>query len=79
MQLGPYPLIPDPPPNGRTREDIEIELRDVLSEARQQPQCQRIRQMRGSLAETSEPLISDLDLIQAKDVINGLGDCLLCR
>jgi hypothetical protein len=79
LQLGPYPLIPDPPPNGRTREDIEIELRGVLSEARQQPQCQRIRQMRGSLAETSEPLISDLDLIQAKDVINGLGDCLLCR
>ena len=27
LQLGPYPLAPDPPPNGRTREDIEDELR----------------------------------------------------
>lgn len=79
LQLGPYPLVPDPPGNGRTREAIEDELRGVLSETRQQPQCERIRQIRGSLAETSEPLISDLDLIQAKDVINGLGDCLLCR
>jgi hypothetical protein len=79
LHLGPYPVAPDPPPNGRTREDIEDELRGVLSEARQQPQRERIRQTRGSLAEASEPLISDLDLIQAKDVINGLGDCLLCR
>jgi hypothetical protein len=79
LHLGPYPVAPDPSPNGRTREDIEDELRGVLSEARQQPQRERIRQIRGSLAEASEPLISDLDLIQAKDVINGLGDCLLCR
>lgn len=79
LQLGPYPLVPDPPGNGRTREAVEDELRGVLSETRQQPQCERIRQIRGSLAEASEPLISDLDLIQAKDVINGLGDCLLCR
>jgi hypothetical protein len=79
LQLGPYPLISDPPSNGRTREDIEDELRGVLSGASQQPPCERIRQMRGSLAEASELLISDLDLIQAKDVINGLGGCLLCR
>lgn len=79
LHLGPYPVVPDPPPNGRTREDIEDEFRGVLSGARQQPQRERIRQIRGSLAEASEPLISDLDLIQAKDVINGLGDCLLCR
>jgi hypothetical protein len=79
LQLGPYPVVPASPPNGRTREDIEIELRSLLSEARQQPQCERTRQIRGSLAEASKPLISDLDLIQAKDVINGLGDCELCR
>ncbi|MFZ1154204.1 MAG: hypothetical protein WAN93_04795 [Solirubrobacteraceae bacterium] len=79
LQLGPYPLVPDPPPNGHTREGIEDELRGVLSETRQQPQCARISQIRDSLAVASEPLISDLDLIQAKDVINGLGECVLCR
>jgi hypothetical protein len=79
LQLGPYPLVPDPPPNGRTRKDIEDELRGVLAGTRQQLQCEQIRQIRGSLAEASEPLISDLDLIQAKDVINGLGECVLCR
>jgi hypothetical protein len=66
LHLGPYPVVPDPPPNGRTREDIEDELRGVLSEARQQPQCERIRHIRGPLAEASEPLISDLDLIQPR-------------
>ena len=79
LQLGPYPLAPDPPPNGRTREDIEDELRGVLSETRQQPQCKLIRQMRESLSTMSEALISELGLIQAKDVINGLGACVLCR
>jgi hypothetical protein len=79
LQLGPYPLVPDPPTDGRTREAVEDELRGVLSGARQRPQCQQIRQIRGSLPVASEPLISELDLIQAKDVINGLGDCVLCR
>lgn len=79
LHLGPYPLVPDPPPNGRTREGVEDELRDVLSEARQQPQCERMRQIRDSLSEASKRLTNDLDLIQAKDVINGLGDCVLCR
>jgi hypothetical protein len=79
LELGPWPVIPDPPPNGRTRRDIEDELRAVLSEAVEQPQRERIRQIRSSLSEASEALIEGLDLIAEKDVINGLGDCLLCR
>ncbi|HEY3759170.1 MAG TPA: hypothetical protein VGL37_05375 [Solirubrobacteraceae bacterium] len=79
LHLGSYPVIPDPPPNGRTREGIEDELRAVLSEAVEQPQRERIRQMVESLPGASDPLIKALELIQAKDVINGLGDCVLCR
>ena len=79
LQLGPWPVIPDPPPNGRTRRGIEDELRAVLSEAVEQPQRERIREIHSSLSEASETLIEGLDLIAEKDVINGLGDCLLCR
>jgi hypothetical protein len=79
LHLGAYAVAPEPPPNGRTREGIEDELRGVLAEARRQPQCAQIRQIRDSLSETSEPLINELELIHAKDVINGLGDCVLCR
>lgn len=79
LHLGVYAVAPEPPPNGRTREGIEDELRGVLAGARQQPQCAQIRQIRDSLSEASEPLISELGLIQAKDVINGVGGCVLCR
>lgn len=79
LELGSWPVIPDPPPGGRTRRGIEDELRAVLSEAVEQPQRERIRQIYSSLSEASETLIEGLDLIAEKDVINGLGDCLLCR
>lgn len=79
LELGPWQVIPDPPPGGRTRRGIEDELRAVLSEAVERPQRERIRQIRSSLSEASETLIEGLDLIAEKDVINGLGDCLLCR
>ena len=75
LELGPWPVIPDPPPNGRTRRDIEDEFRTVLSEAVEQPQREQIRQIHSSLSEASETLIEGLDLIAEKDVINGLGDC----
>jgi hypothetical protein len=79
LELGSWQLIPDPPPGDRTRQGIEDELRAVLSEAAEQPQREQIRQIHSSLSEASETLIEGLDLIAEKDVINGLGDCLLCR
>lgn len=79
LQLGAWPVVADPPPNGRTREEIENELRAVLAEAVLRPECGRVRLMRAALSAAARPLVHDLELIQAKDVISGLGDCVLCR
>jgi hypothetical protein len=79
LHLGPYVIVQLPAPPGHDQDRIERELREVLDEAIKQPQRQTIRQLRSSLDEASAPLENDLELLIAKDVISGLGDCVLCR
>jgi hypothetical protein len=89
LQLGPYvivvlPSMKDLDPNwGEVpdvdRERVERELQEIAVEAAGRPERQRARDADKSLPEVGDPLAAELELIQAKDVINGLGDCELCQ
>jgi hypothetical protein len=90
LQIGPYPVVVLPSmkeidPNWSApipdvdRKRVERELREIMLEAAARPESERWKDAMRSLPEVGEPLSSELMLIEEKDVIRGLGDCVLCR
>jgi hypothetical protein len=89
LQLGPHVIVVLPSmkeidPNWGLipdvdRTQIERELQEITVEAAGRPERQNARDAERSLPEVGEPLSSELRLIQEKDVIRGLGDCVLCQ
>jgi hypothetical protein len=89
LHIGPYPVVVLPSmktldPNWEeipkvNRDHVERELQEIAVQAAGRPERQQARDAARSLPEVGDPLAAELELIQAKDVIRGLGDCELCR
>jgi len=66
------------PPEGIDRGKVETDLNNLCAEAAAREEHQAVQQAAGVVTTLRKPLEEALQVIAAKDVIRGSGDCKLC-